>query len=108
MTKNSKFLKTIVLVVCLMLPLQAAAQSGRVKSGQNKVPVKTVADVSVEKETPVPTKDQTTPPAAQRGNALSDTAKIAILVAVIAAVTVVAVVTREKRVCGPLSGCPLF
>ena len=108
MSGKLKILITLILSLTLLLPLPAAAQSGAVKPAQNKVPIRTVADVPTEDERSIPKDGQTTPPAANRGNSLSPTAKIIIVAAVITAVTVITIATRKKRVCGPLSGCPLF
>lgn len=108
MSRRLTALLTATLAAALLMPFPAAAQSGAVKPGQNKVKIRTVADDIRPAEPAVATSGQKTPPAAAKGNSLSDTAKIVILVAVITAVTIVAIKTHEDRVCGPLSGCPLF
>ena len=86
----------------------AAAQSGAVRHGKTAV-IKTVSDTPlVETPTPAGTGSAQTPPAARAGNQLSDTAKFLIAAAVITTIVIIAVKNRRERVCGPLSGCPLF
>jgi hypothetical protein len=87
----------------------AAAQSGAVRPGNKTAVIKTVADTE-NTETPVAAGTETgqTPDAARAGNQLSETATIVIAVAIITAITIISVRNRRERICGPLSGCPLF
>ncbi len=97
---------TILIITALFFTTSAAAQSGAVRR-----PVARPAIGSVTPSAPIE------PKAAEEdnsggqpipGNSLSPTAKIVIAASIIAAVTVITVTRRKKRVCGPLSGCPLF
>lgn len=87
----------------------AVAQSGAVRPGNKTAVIKSVADTA-DNEAPAATGTASvqTPEAARAGNQLSDTAKIVIAVAIITAITIISVRNRRERVCGPLSGCPLF
>ena len=98
-----------ILLLIGSVSASAAAQSGAVRAGKKAAVIRTVADMSAaEAPTAAATGSTQTPAAARAGNQLSDTAKIVIVAAIITAIVIIKVKTRRERVCGPLSGCPLF
>lgn len=108
-------LLAVILTAALLLPAPAAAQSGAVKPGQNKVPIRTIVDDVKTVETAgangrrATVKDDPADATAKvhRNNLSSETTMI-IIAAAITTISIIASVRGRRRVCGPLSGCPLF